>query len=55
MAVALMRKAALLEDQNLLMLMSMPYVDSNAKEYLRTPKTDGVEEAPQVSGRGRGP
>jgi hypothetical protein len=34
MAAAHMRKAALLEDQNLLMLMSMPDADSDAKEYL---------------------
>ena len=35
MVAAHMRKAALLEDQNLLMLMSMPDADSDAKEYLR--------------------
>ena len=35
MAAVRMRKAALLEDQNLLMLMSMPDADSDAKEYLR--------------------
>jgi hypothetical protein len=35
MVAAHMRKVALLEDQNLLMLMSMPEADSDAKEYLR--------------------
>ena len=35
MVAAHMRKVALLEDQNLLMLMSMPDADSDAKEYLR--------------------
>jgi hypothetical protein len=35
MAAAHMRKAAILEDQNLLMLMSMPDADEDAKEYLR--------------------
>ena len=35
MAAAHMRKAALLEDQNLLMLMSMPDADLDAKEYMR--------------------
>jgi hypothetical protein len=35
MAAAHMRKAAILEDQNLLMLMSMPDDDEDAKEYLR--------------------
>jgi hypothetical protein len=35
MAAAHMRKAAILEDQNLLMLMSIPDADEDAKEYLR--------------------
>jgi hypothetical protein len=35
MAAAHMRKAAILEDHNLLMLMSMPDADEDAKEYLR--------------------
>ena len=34
MVAAHMRKAALLEDQNLLMLMSMPNADLDAKEYM---------------------
>jgi hypothetical protein len=35
MAATHMRKAAILEDHNLLMLMSMPDADEDAKEYLR--------------------
>lgn len=35
MATTHMRKVALLEDQNLMMLMSMPDADLDAKEYLR--------------------
>jgi hypothetical protein len=50
MAAVHMQKVALLEDQNLLMLMLMPYVDSDAKEYMCLQRQMELRKTLQASG-----